>query len=210
MKASAHSSAFMRRARPRRASLAVVAIAHVLIIYLFTLSPAREAISKASIIMVTLIREQPRAQARLTELSKPFPFKLPQISVEPAPLVPISLIADITAIPVATPRSQPVVATVIADSRVEPPRFDVAYLNNPTPIYPALSKRLHEQGKVLLRVRVSATGTAEQIEIQMSSGASRLDNAAVDAVRQWRFVPARRGDDAMTGWALVPINFHLA
>lgn len=210
MKVLAHPSAFMGRDRPRLSSLIVVAITHVLVIYLFTFSPAREAISKASVIMLTLIREQPRAEARPIELSKAFPFKLQQIAAEPAPLVAISANADIAALPTATPQMQQVVAAVVADSGVDPPRFDMAYLNNPTPIYPPLSKRLHEQGKVLLRVRVSADGTAEKIEIQVSSGASRLDNAAVDAVKQWRFIPARRGDEATAGWALVPIDFHLA
>lgn len=91
-----------------------------------------------------------------------------------------------------------------------PPRFDAQYLNNPAPAYPLLSKRLGEQGVVMLRVMVSALGLAERVEIHMSSGIDRLDTAAVAAVRQWRFIPAMQGDAATTGIAIIPINFQLS
>lgn len=91
---------------------------------------------------------------------------------------------------------------------VEKPRFDMAYLNNPAPSYPAMSRKLKEQGQVLLRVLVSAGGDALQVEIERSSGYSRLDDAAQRAVRKWRFVPAKRGEEKVEGWALVPIVFE--
>jgi protein TonB len=93
---------------------------------------------------------------------------------------------------------------------IEPPRFDMAYLDNPPPAYPALSRRTREEGRVLLRVRVDAEGHVAAIEVQATSGHPRLDEAAVEAVRQWRFVPARAGDHRVAGWAVVPINFHLS
>lgn len=92
---------------------------------------------------------------------------------------------------------------------VIPPSFFAAYLENPPPAYPAISRRLGEQGKVLLRVLVSADGRAERVELKGSSGSTRLDRAALDAVRQWRFVPARQGEKTLAAWVLVPISFQL-
>ena len=89
------------------------------------------------------------------------------------------------------------------------PRFDVAYLNNPRPEYPRTSRRMGEQGKVLLHVFVNATGQAEKIEIRNSSGHARLDESAREAVRRWKFVPARQGDQPVSAWVLVPISFVL-
>ena len=93
---------------------------------------------------------------------------------------------------------------------IVPPNFVAAYLNNPGPAYPCLSKRQNEQGEVMLRVLVSAAGRAEQVLIERSSGFSRLDEAAKDVVlKRWRFVPAKQGDQAISAWVLVPIQFEL-
>src|SRR4030095_4883934 len=90
-----------------------------------------------------------------------------------------------------------------------PPRFDAAYLDNPAPAYPSVSRRQHEEGRVMLRVRVGADGRAESVDIATSSGYDRLDRAAQDAVRRWRFVPARRGAEAVAAFVNVPISFTL-
>lgn len=88
-------------------------------------------------------------------------------------------------------------------------RFDADYLQNPAPAYPPMSRRLREEGRVLLLVRVSETGAAQQVEIKQRSGYARLDEAALKAVRQWHFVPARRGDEAVAASVVVPIVFRL-
>jgi protein TonB len=90
-----------------------------------------------------------------------------------------------------------------------PPRFDAAYLKNPEPDYPALSRRFREEGRVVLRVLVSESGTSSQLEIRDSSGHPRLDQAALEAVRRWRFSPARRGAEPVSAWVLVPLTFSL-
>ena len=72
-----------------------------------------------------------------------------------------------------------------------------------------MSKRRGEAGTVLLRVVVNTRGTPDSVEVARSSGHPRLDRAATDAVRKWRFVPARQGDRAMTAAVLVPISFEL-
>lgn len=89
------------------------------------------------------------------------------------------------------------------------PSLNADYLNNPPPSYPQQSRELGEQGKVLLRVLVNADGDVEQVHLRKSSGYQRLDQAAQDSVKQWRFVPAKRGDQAVTAWVVVPISFSL-
>lgn len=86
-------------------------------------------------------------------------------------------------------------------------RFDADYLHNPAPAYPSQSRRLKEEGTVLLLVRVSDQGTPISVEIRTSSGFERLDEAGLQAVRQWRFVPAKRGSDNVAASVLVPIQF---
>jgi protein TonB len=66
-----------------------------------------------------------------------------------------------------------------------------------------------EQGKVMLRVFVNASGGADKVELRASSGSSRLDDAAVESVRHWRFVPARQGDQPVAAWVLIPVTFSL-
>jgi len=87
--------------------------------------------------------------------------------------------------------------------------FDATYLSNPAPSYPRISRRRGEEGRVVLRVRVLGDGSAGAIEVAERSGHPRLDDAARDAVRSWRFVPARRGDTTVDSWLHVPIVFRL-
>ncbi len=90
------------------------------------------------------------------------------------------------------------------------PRFDAAYLANPIPEYPRISRRMGEEGRVMLRVHVGADGKPLEVTIAKSSGYPRLDDVARDTVlRSWRFVPARQGDQAVAGTVRVPIDFTL-
>ncbi|MPN32168.1 hypothetical protein SDC9_179644 [bioreactor metagenome] len=111
--------------------------------------------------------------------------------------------------PPAPPAPQPVAPPAPAPVAIVAARFDADYLHNPKPVYPALSRRLSEEGKVLLKVRVSAQGAALEVVVSKSSGFPRLDAAAVAAVERWRFVPARRGDEPVDSSVVVPIAFAL-
>ncbi|HRQ57904.1 MAG TPA: energy transducer TonB [Azoarcus taiwanensis] len=88
-------------------------------------------------------------------------------------------------------------------------RFDADYLRNPAPVYPPVSRRRGEQGEVRLRVWVSVAGAADRVAVHQSSGFSRLDEAAVRAVSEWRFVPARQGGRAVAAQVIVPVEFRL-
>lgn len=96
-----------------------------------------------------------------------------------------------------------------ANEVLQAAQYQADYLNNPDPSYPRLSRRLGEEGKTILRVKVSSKGEALMIELQQSSGYKRLDRAAMKAVRDWRFIAAVRGKQAIESWVLVPVNFGL-
>ncbi|OHC63906.1 MAG: hypothetical protein A3H93_08035 [Rhodocyclales bacterium RIFCSPLOWO2_02_FULL_63_24] len=133
---------------------------------------------------------QPIQLAAPAEAPAPAP---PPIAVAPAPTVAAPP-APVAPPPAAVPT---------------PPRFDTDYLYNPKPDYPAISRRLGEQGRVLLRVHVASDGTAADVQVQVSSGSPRLDQSALDAVRRWRFVPAKLGKEPIAAWVQVPIAFTL-
>jgi protein TonB len=120
-----------------------------------------------------------------------------------APQPKATPVADLA--PAAAPAPTPAPAPVA----VTPARFDADYLHNPAPAYPRAARRSGDQGRVLLKVLVSAKGTASAVELETSSGHARLDEAALETVRQWRFVPARRGSETVDDWVLVPIVFRL-
>lgn len=140
---------------------------------------------------------RPRAVAPVAEPSIAEPSTAPPAATSPA------------ATPATPAQPRATQQEVMAKPPVTTPRFDAAYLNNPAPTYPPLSRRLGEQGRVLIRVYVDPNGEPAQVELRQSSGHRRLDAAAEAAVRRWRFVPARRGQEPVGAWVLVPIAFKL-
>lgn len=87
--------------------------------------------------------------------------------------------------------------------------YTADYLKNPRPAYPPMSRRLGEEGKVLLRVYVAADGSVSQVTVQNGSGYERLDEAAMRAVKNWKFAPAKKGGASISSWVNVPIVFSL-
>ena len=84
-----------------------------------------------------------------------------------------------------------------------------SYADNPKPIYPQEAKEKGYEGEVVLRVEVLANGRVGQIEIRKSSSYGALDRSALTAVKQWRFLPAKKGDVAIPLWVNIPIKFQL-
>jgi protein TonB len=78
---------------------------------------------------------------------------------------------------------------------------------SPAPRYPAQALRRGEGGTVTVRVEIGADGRPDQVSVASSSGSRRLDRAATDAVRRWRFTPAMRQGEAVAGTVVVPITF---
>lgn len=119
---------------------------------------------------------------------------------DPAPAASAALPNTVaSAAPVGPPAAVPITL----------PRSDAAYLRNPAPVYPSIARRMREQGLVVLRVFVQPDGRPSEVAVGTSSGFRRLDSAALDAVRSWTFVPARRGKEPVAAWVLVPVHFRL-
>jgi protein TonB len=89
------------------------------------------------------------------------------------------------------------------------PNLNADYLNNPAPPYPEEARERGEQGKVLVRALINADGTVAELAMKRSSGFPGLDRSALETVKKWRFVPARRGAAAVSAWVVVPISFSL-
>ena len=213
-------------------ALAAVAMHAMAGLALLTYEPARSAVFSAAPLMVELItlpKAQPKPEPPVEIVPpppkpkpkpKPNPVVRPQPKPAPAPVLaaPVEAPSPVVAAPpppepepepapppvaVAAPPAPPPVVPVI------PPIFNADYLRNPPPAYPALSRRIGEEGRVLLRVLVSAEGTAGEVQVRTSSGHGRLDQAAREAVQRWKFVPARRGEHPVAAWVLIPISFRL-
>jgi len=84
-----------------------------------------------------------------------------------------------------------------------------AYLRNPAPPYPKSAKRRRLEGVVELKVQVSADGRVVDLSIAKSCGHKTLDRSALQTVRNWRFLPAKRNGQAVASDVIVPIRFQL-
>lgn len=89
------------------------------------------------------------------------------------------------------------------------PVFDAQYLNNPVPLYPQLARQRGVQGMVLVNVVVKTDGTPADVIVTRSSGYEILDVAALDAVKQWRFIPAKRSGKVVEANVVVPVEFKI-
>lgn len=124
---------------------------------------------------------------------------MPQIEVPPEIETPVEAPPSDTAPVAAAEPSGPVgpsAQTLQVKSRIEP-------------VYPPASRRAGEEGTIRLRILVDEHGSPRQVEIMQGSGFDRLDQAARDAVRKWRFVPASSGGQNVTAWTQVAVTFRL-
>lgn len=189
----------------------VVGLHLALIAVMLQHEPVRQSLNSVAPIIVSLLPAEDRPPP-----PKPPPPRRPQRSVAPTeravplPIVPtVSNASPITPLPAPEAAPPVSVAAEPVPLPVVPPRFNADYLQNPAPSYPALSRRMREQGKVLVRVLVNTDGLAERIELKSSSGSTRLDQSALETVRTWKFVPARQGEQKVAAWVVVPITFTL-
>lgn len=197
----------------RLTAFALIAAVHLALVTAIALAGGPKAvIEKTKPLLVQFVPPAP-APAALPVASVPLPkMRTPDI-VLPTPPVIETIAVQREERPAPPVEAAPKIVATAEPPRpapaAEPPRYDMAYLNNPQPVYPPLSRRLREEGRVVLRVLVNATGLVDEIEIVNRSGFARLDEAAREAVRRWKFAPARAGGQAVAGWALVPIAFNL-
>lgn len=159
---------------------------------------------------------QPQPVAR--PATTPAPAALPAATqAEPSPNAPTATLAQPStaapaslAVAAGTPQATPASTTPApAPAKVELPNASASYLNNPKPPYPALSKRLGEEGKVVVRAWIDTNGRATQAEIKTSSGYDRLDQTALQTVLNWRYIPGQRAGVPEAMWFNIPLNFVL-
>lgn len=152
---------------------------------------------------------QPRKVAPAPE---PLPVQEAQPSETPAeqPVAPVPVAAPVQVAAAPAPVAAPsVVAPPPPPVPDVEPDYKASYLNNARPPYPYAARRMGVQGKVVLNVEVLAEGLCGQAHVHQSSGHEMLDNAALQSVRTWKFIPARQAGRAITKWFKVPIQFTL-
>lgn len=172
--------------------------------------------------------EAPRAEPPLAPTPAPrpalLPPPLPAIAAAPAtqaapapaaaaeaPAATTAGMAAAAAVAAPPPASsaapQPTAQAAAAPAAVQMARPDHAH--SPQPEYPMALRELGLQGTVLLRVWVEPDGRPGDIRLARSSGQRLFDDAALRAVRHWRFLPARAGEQAIASWVEFPIRFNL-
>lgn len=145
---------------------------------------------------------------------KPIPKKAPPIVQKAPDFAPVEPAAEPQPTPVTTTSSAPAPTQTTSTTPTNAEQFTEAnfkanYAHNPKPDYPMIAKSRGWQGKVLLRVQVSAQGLSDSVEVDRSSGHEILDESAMEAVRKWKFIPAKRGETPVASAVIVPIIFTL-
>src|SRR5262245_24832251 len=198
----------------RLAAAGVIVILHAgVIALLLQLQPVRSALTRAVPVMGSLI-PPPRTVEQPRELHRPLPVRPRAQRAAPRPEPQLTAAPQTPPPSAAQPEAPPPAPAQVAappgpPPPMIPPSYSAAYLDNPPPAYPAAAKRMRLQGKVMLHVLVNTGGTADRVELRSSCGYGQLDDAALETVKRWRFVPARQGDRPVAAWVLIPIDFSL-
>jgi protein TonB len=203
----AHTLGSATKSTPRRTGMLIlVAGLHVLIIYGLMIAtgvvhqPAFVAPLQAVFVPeATQPEEQPHVKIK-PEIEQPVETNEP-----PPPEVQYDE-------PVTPPAEVPIPssANAIAGSQQQgAPAKDLKTANRVDPTYPPSSRRAGEQGTVRLKVLVDTNGRPSNVEVSQSSGFARLDEAAVQAVRKWRFEAATDGSKKIQAYTQVAVTFQL-
>lgn len=215
-------------ANGRRITLAAVTAAHVAALLgavLLAPAPARP-VAPPAVVGFLVDEAEPATGPALRPVptpsrAMPVPVRAASVTA-PAPVAPVAAPPSVRAPMLeptpeaATSSSAPMSAGVTPASSDEsgiaaltPPSSDAAHLDNPKPVYPAASRRLKEEGRVVLEVFILQDGSVGDLRIKASSGHERLDQAAVAAVRHWTYLPARRGSTPIALWHTQSLLFSL-
>jgi periplasmic protein TonB len=190
----------------RGGPLAAVIAIHVAIIYLLAVSmgvvDAPKFVQPVEAIFIPEPTqpepEMPQVKPELAELAEPTEQPPPELQFDEPPVVP--------------PAETPMAASNNAIAATEAVGQAARELKTSTriePTYPPASRRASEEGTVRLKVLVDESGRPKDIQVAQSSGFSRLDEAAKQAVRRWKFVAATDGAKAISVWTQVAITFRL-
>ena len=205
-----YASAHARMQRTTAIVVVCVVTLHVLAIASLLLSPSTADIdNQQSIAMEMVLAPVSNTPAKAQQQTVTTPTAAPKSAATKTEQTtpssaPATQSADAT--PAATPAQTGQAKGAPAFSL---PSSEAHGLNNPKPAYPRASRRLNEQGQVVIRVFVATDGSPQQGEIKTSSGFDRLDQEALRTVMRWRFVPGQRFGTPEAMWFNVPVNFVL-
>lgn len=198
--------------------LGISALAHFLLVRSLSIHSEPQKIEFASgeTTEVFLIEEAPRLQEPAPE-PVPTPEPLPEEPVPPKPeeILTTNQSEEVaTAQPTPEPKKvekkpAPQRPTPVAAAKTANVPQPVVIRNTP-PVYPETARRAGWEGRVTVRVEVSADGLPISVALEKSSGYGVLDQAALRAVKGWRFQPRTIGGVAMAGMVDVPVNFTLS
>lgn len=183
----------------------LVALSHGGVWIAYTAWQNRAATQPLPAVQISLISmpvKQTPAPQRSTAPLKPQPAPAAK-ALTPPPAATTNTAAEET---VATSAES---APAEAQPEYSQPLYNAAYLDNPPPVYPLAARRRGIEGTVVVRAQIQEDGHCLQANLSKSSGHEMLDKAAVAAVKQWRFVPAKQGTQTITAWVEVPITFRL-
>lgn len=153
--------------------------------------------------------EPPPKPVEKPKVEKPRPVKKPEPVKKPAPPAPTPPAAPSPPAPPVAAPAPAAPAAPAAAAKESAAVSGLASLGNPAPEYPGQALRRNWEGRVVLRIKVLPNGRAGAVEVTRSSGKPVLDEAAVEAVRNWKFIPAKRGDTPIEGFATQTIDFKL-
>jgi periplasmic protein TonB len=140
---------------------------------------------------------------------------IPEAPRRPAPPPKPAVTAHAPGPRTSSPFNRPAPSNAFAPTNAEatgplvPPRPVAGMETNRAPVYPAIARQRGEQGRVVLRVNVSAGGTPVEVSVMDTSGHPILDSAALSAVRQWHFIPATQAGKSVAAVADIPVQFRL-
>jgi protein TonB len=137
-------------------------------------------------------------------------MELPKPQAMADELLPAPSKSDSTPAPITPSAAANIANKATADTaHFTEANFNANYGSNPKPKYPGSATSRGWEGTVRLLVKVTPEGDSEEVTVQRSSGYDVLDEAAIEAVEKWKFIPAKRGDTAVSSSVVVPINFVL-
>ena len=202
---------------PRTLSLAGAFAVHAGALVLLAMPMMRPVLPATAVEAVQIIWHEPEHEPVAIPLPpEPKPLPVPRRPAAHAPVVVAAPESPVsTPIPAIDPSPLPADPVAIegppADDAAPARGADVslAYASRTQLAYPKASMRNHEQGTVLLRVHVDREGRPIAIDLVRSSGHDRLDRAARESVRGWRFRPVQRNGVAVPASGLVPVAFSL-
>ena len=148
--------------------------------------------------------KKPEIKPKQERLATKAPVTPKQDSVEPPPAPPqVSEPAREPAVAAAPPTQLPIEPVKLSSE------LSVSCPKLTPPEYPAVSRRMGEEGKLVLRVELDEQGRIDTAKVISSSGYERLDNAALAAVKNWQCNPSLRDGQPVRAVALQPFNFVL-